>query len=124
MVRRSRSSPNIAPRDGHPTYIAPPLLCSQACSFAVIWVLLRLFLESYTQEVSHQFIVHLVPRLQRPLTILEGFGYVIVTEASKAESPRHFAVLLGDRFAGREQRAKRVETDEEVLFGHYVIGVG
>lgn len=72
-------------------------------------------------HISSLFI--LIPRLQRSLTILEGFGYVIVTEATQAERPRHFAVLLGDRFAGREQRAERVETNEEVLSGHYVIDV-
>ena len=124
MVQESRSSPDMAPRHGHSTYIAPPLLGSQACSFAIVWVLLRLLFESYTQRVSRQSIIHFIPRLQWSLTILEWFGYVIVTEASKAERPRHFAVLLGDRFAGREQRAERVETNEEVLFGHYVIGGG
>jgi glycerol-3-phosphate dehydrogenase len=72
----------------------------------------------------YQLTVHSVPYSQRSLTILEGFGDVFVTEASQTERPRHFTVLLGDGFAGREKRAERVETNEEVLFGHYVIGVG
>ena len=52
------------------------------------------------------------------LTILEGFGYVIIAEATRSEGPRDFAVLLSNGFAGCEERAERVETDEEVLFGH------
>ena len=109
---------------GPQTHIAPPLLRPQACGLAIVWVLLRLFFESCPQKISHQFVIHSVPRLRRSLTVLEGFSYIIVTEASKAERPRHFAVLLSDRFAWGEERAERVETNEEVLFGHYVIGVG
>jgi len=108
----------------HQTYIAPPLLCSQACSLAIVRILLRLLFESYNRIISYQFIVHFIPLLQQSLTILEGFGYVIVAEATQAERPGDFTVLLGDRLARREQRAERVETNEEVLFGHYVIGVG
>lgn len=114
----------MASRYGRQTYIAPPLLCSQACGLAIVRVLLRLFFESCPQKISHQFVIHSVPRLRRSLTVLEGFSYIIVTEASKAERPRHFAVLLSDRFAWGEERAERVETNEEVLFGHYVMGVG
>lgn len=78
---------------------------------------------THTHKVSCQLDIHFIPRLQRSLTILEGFGYVIITEATQTERPRHFAVLLGDRPAWREQRPERVETNEEVLFGHWVIGV-
>jgi hypothetical protein len=80
-------------------------------------------LECYTHRATHQLTVHFIPGLQRSLTILEGFGYIIVTEASQTERPRHLTVLLRDRFTGREQRAKGVEANEEVLFGHYVIDV-
>lgn len=36
------------------TYIAPPLLCSQACGLAIVRVLFRLMLECYTHMALNQ----------------------------------------------------------------------
>jgi hypothetical protein len=48
-------------------------------------------------------------------TLLEGLRDIIVTETTQPEGPRDFTVLLCHRLARCEQRAERVEADEEIL---------
>lgn len=62
-----------------------------------------------------------IHHVQPPLTFLEGFGYVVVAETAKSECPRDLTVLLCHRLPGSEQRAKCIETDEEVFLGHHVM---
>jgi hypothetical protein len=78
------------------TYISPPLLCSHASLFSIVWICLGLVLKC----------------------LLEGLCYVVVTEASEAERPGDFTVLLSHWLAGSEESAKGIEADEEVLLGH------
>jgi hypothetical protein len=61
--------------------------------------------------------IHINNGLHVP-TVLEGFGYVLVTEAAQAERPGDLTVLLRNRLPRREKRAESVKTDEEVLLGH------
>lgn len=56
------------------------------------------------------------------LTLLEGLGYVVVTESTQPERSGDFTVLLRYRFTGREKRAKGIKTDEQVFLGHDPMG--
>lgn len=82
-----------------PTHIPPPLLCSHASFLSVVGIRFGFVLEGF----------------------LEGVCYVVVAEASEPERPGDFAVLLGHWLSGCEEGAKRIEADEEVLFGHDVM---